>query len=111
MPAAFTSYIVQIIPAFFRLDPVTTAIWLLSFYVNILNIFHRTMTYASSVRLTSFTPTRSNLFHDITLATILKKLALYKLLIFHVTNLMSTFLSLGRASKNPPKSEAFYDIS
>jgi hypothetical protein len=32
----------------FRLDPVTTAIWLVSFGLLILSILHQTMAYASS---------------------------------------------------------------
>jgi hypothetical protein len=36
-------------PHLFRLDPVTTAIWLLSFDLKILIILNRTMVYASSI--------------------------------------------------------------
>jgi hypothetical protein len=43
MPAGFKSYIAQLIPQLFRLDPVTTAVWLVSFGLIILSILHLTM--------------------------------------------------------------------
>jgi hypothetical protein len=49
MPAGFTSYIAHDYPHLFHLDPVTTAVWLVSFGLTILSILHRTMAYASSI--------------------------------------------------------------
>jgi hypothetical protein len=48
---------------------------------------------------TSYTPTKSNLYFDISFATVMIEPAPYRLLTFHVPNLMSIFLSLGRLSK------------
>jgi hypothetical protein len=49
--------------------------------------------------LTPSTPTKSNLYFNIYFETVVSEPALYRLLIFHVPNLMSIFLSLGRLSK------------
>jgi hypothetical protein len=49
--------------------------------------------------LTSYTPTKSNLYFDISSATVRSEPALYRLLTFHVPNLTSLFLSLGRLSE------------
>jgi hypothetical protein len=49
--------------------------------------------------LTSCTPTKSNLYLDSSLETVIREPALYKLLTFHVPNLMSIFLCLGPLSK------------
>jgi hypothetical protein len=40
---------VNICSHLFRLDPVTTAVWLVSFGLIILSILHRIMSYASSI--------------------------------------------------------------
>jgi hypothetical protein len=45
------------------------------------------------------TTTKSNLYFDICFATVISEPALCRLLTFYVTNLMFTFLSLGRLSK------------
>jgi hypothetical protein len=49
--------------------------------------------------LTSCTPTKSNLYFDISSATVMSEPALYRLLIFHVPNLVSIFFRLGRLFK------------
>jgi hypothetical protein len=49
--------------------------------------------------LTSCIPTKSNLYFDIYFATVMSEPALYRLLTFHMPNLISIFLSLGRLSK------------
>jgi hypothetical protein len=49
--------------------------------------------------LTSCTPTKSNLYLDSSLETVVREPALYKLLIFHVPNLLFIFRPLGRLSK------------
>jgi hypothetical protein len=51
--------------------------------------------------LTSYTPTKANLYLASSLETVIKEPALYKLLTFHVPNLISIFRSLGRLSKEP----------
>jgi hypothetical protein len=66
--------------------------------------FHREMYIRLPVRchpshLTSCTPTKSNLYFDIYFTTVMSKPSLYRLLIFHVPNLMSIFLSIHRLSK------------
>jgi hypothetical protein len=48
MPAGFMSYIVKVIPIYFGLLPVTTAIWLTSFDLIVLNMVHQIMAYVSS---------------------------------------------------------------
>jgi hypothetical protein len=45
--------------------------------------------------LTSCAPTKSNLYLDSSLETVIWEPTLYKLLIFHVPNLLSIFLRLG----------------
>jgi hypothetical protein len=54
---------------------------------------------APSSHLTSCTPAKSNLYHDRSLETVIRESALYKLLTFHNTNLMSIFSRLGCLSK------------
>jgi hypothetical protein len=49
--------------------------------------------------LTSCTPSKSNLYFDISLATVMRKPALYTLLTFRVPNLMFVFLNLCPLSK------------
>jgi hypothetical protein len=49
--------------------------------------------------MTSCTPTKSNLYLGSSLKTVISEPALYKLLTFHVPNLISIFHSLGRLSK------------
>jgi hypothetical protein len=49
--------------------------------------------------LTSYTPTKSNLYLASSLETVIWEPALYKLLTFHVPNLISIFRRLGRLSK------------
>jgi hypothetical protein len=45
------------------------------------------------------TPTKSNLYFDISLATVIREPALYRLLTFHVPNRSSVFHSLGHLFK------------
>jgi hypothetical protein len=49
--------------------------------------------------LTSCPPTKFNLYLDSSLETVIRVPALYKILMFHVPNLMSIFRRLGRSSK------------
>jgi hypothetical protein len=49
--------------------------------------------------LTSCNPTKSNLYFIITFATVMSEPTLYRLPTFHIPNLMSIFLSLGRLPK------------
>jgi hypothetical protein len=49
--------------------------------------------------LTSCTPAKSNLYFAISWATVKSKPTLYRLLMFHVPNLIFIFLSLGHVSK------------
>jgi hypothetical protein len=44
-------------------------------------------------------PTKSNVYFYISFATVMSEPGLYRLLAFHVPNLISIFLSLGRLSK------------
>jgi hypothetical protein len=50
--------------------------------------------------LTSCTPTKYNLYLDSSLETVIREPTLYKLLIFHVPNIMSIFLRLGRSKES-----------
>jgi hypothetical protein len=66
--------------------------------------FHRNNEYslADSVPPLSHltcTPTKSNLYFDIYFPTAMSEPALYRLLTFHVPNLISIFFSFGRLSK------------
>jgi hypothetical protein len=55
--------------------------------------------------LTSCTPNKSNLYFDISFVTVMSEPALYRLLTFHVSNLISIFFCLSCLSKkNPSKS-------
>jgi hypothetical protein len=49
--------------------------------------------------LTSCTPTKSNLYVASSLEAVIREHTLYKILTFHVPNLISTFHNLGRLSK------------
>jgi hypothetical protein len=49
------------------------------------------------------TPTKFCIYFDSPFDTVTSEHALYKLLVFHVTNLMSILLSLGRLSKESIK--------
>jgi hypothetical protein len=57
--------------------------------------FYRDM----NIQNNSCTPTTSCLYFDSSFATVMSEPALFRLLTFHIPNLMSIFLSLGHLSK------------
>jgi hypothetical protein len=61
--------------------------------------------------LTSCPSPQYNLYFDSSFTTVISIPTLYKLTTFHVPNLMSMFLSLGRLYKESSKPEALCDIS
>jgi hypothetical protein len=71
-----------------------------SFPFSLKNVYSPAGTVPLPSYLTSCTPTKSNLYLDSSLETVVREPGLYKLLMFHVPNLMSIFLGLGRLSKD-----------
>jgi hypothetical protein len=59
----------------------------------------------SLFHLSSCTPTKCNLYFNSSFETVISEAALYSLLIFHVPNLKSMFLSLGQLSKESAQAQ------
>jgi hypothetical protein len=60
--------------------------------------------------LISCTPTTSNLYFETSSATVLSEPALYRLLTFHVPNLISIFFRSGRLSKESVQVRGFVNV-
>jgi hypothetical protein len=69
------------------------------------NVYSPTGSVPSPSHLT-YTPTKSNLHVNISLETVIREPALYKLLMYFVPCLMSIFRRLGCLSKIASRSEA-----
>jgi hypothetical protein len=74
--------------------------------LSIQNVYSPAGTVPLPSHLTSYTPTKPHLYLDRSVETVFRESALYKLLMFHVPNLVSILRRLGRLYKNPPKLEA-----
>jgi hypothetical protein len=74
------------------------------------NVYSHTGSVPLPSHLTSCTPTKSNLYLASSLETVIGEPVLYKLLTFHVPNLISIFHSLGHLSKESVQVRGSFEV-